>query len=95
MHAIVPEEWRDQLRSFVREHFDEDRDNLTATDFRHAVWLRFPDGSLVLFKYALYLISRDRNQIAVFTEHCGYHVFPLMDAQIELMQSVWTDVGTP
>ena len=41
------------------------------------VRLEFPDGSLVQFAYAFYLVNADKRALAVFTEHCDYHVFPL------------------
>ena len=34
------------------------------------------DESVVEFKYAFALVSEARRTIAVFTEHCGHHVFP-------------------
>ena len=47
-----------------------------------------------MFRHAFYLLDRDLNEIAVFTEHCGYHFFPLYDTEIELLDSVNADVGT-
>jgi hypothetical protein len=29
--------------------------------------------------------------MAVFTGHCGYHVFPLTGTIIELLESKWTE----
>lgn len=77
LNPVVPDAWREPLRQFIRDQFQEDRGQLLATVFKHDVWLRFPDGSSAIFKYALYLIARGRNEVAVFTEHCGYHAFPL------------------
>ena len=45
--------------------------------WNQVVRVEFPDGSLVQFAYAFYLVNADKRALAVFTEHCGYHVFPL------------------
>lgn len=38
--------------------------------------VEFVDRSAVDFEYAFALVSEARRTIAVFTEHCGHHVFP-------------------
>ena len=35
----------------------------------------FPDGSKMKFNYAFFLVSKTKERVAVFTEHCGYYVF--------------------
>ena len=45
--------------------------------------LGFPDGSQAQFLYAFAIQDPDHREIAVFTEHCGYHIFPLTDTEIE------------
>lgn len=40
------------------------------------------DESVVEFRYALFIVNELRKAIAVFTEHCGYHVFPYHEAVI-------------
>ena len=40
------------------------------------------DGSSVTFKYAFALINPAWKAIAVFTEHCGHHVFPWHEARV-------------
>lgn len=65
----LPEHWREWLRVKGR---------LGAGDFPLAgVRLRFEDGSEVSFRYAFFVEDRERNELAVFTEHCGTHVFPM------------------
>jgi hypothetical protein len=50
------------------------KDGLTAYDFpEESVTLRFEDGSNVRFESA-FALDNDKH-VAVFTEHCGYHVF--------------------
>jgi hypothetical protein len=40
------------------------------------------DGSHADFKYAFALVSEERKAIAVFTEHCGHHVYPYHGAKV-------------
>ncbi len=40
------------------------------------------DGSRVELKYAFALVSEARRAIAVFTEHCGHHLYPLHEARV-------------
>jgi hypothetical protein len=51
--------------------------------------LRFGDGSFALFKYAFYLLDRAQDELAVFTEHCGYHIFNLSCTDVEILESKW------
>ncbi len=47
-----------------------------------AVRVELMDGSAVEFKYAFALVSAPRKAIAVFTEHCGHHVYPYHEARV-------------
>lgn len=87
MPPVVPEAWKPQLRQQLRARWGEDRDYLSAGDFsaNQSVTIRFPDGSHVLFRYAFAIEDVAAGEIAVFTEHCGYHVFPLGDAEVEVL----------
>jgi hypothetical protein len=91
----LPEHWSNRLKAYLVEKGVSDRDYLLAYDFggNQAVRISLRDGSVVFFNYAFYILDRDLNEIAVFTEHCGYHVFPLSEARIEVFKSIWTDVG--
>jgi hypothetical protein len=89
MRPTVPEEWKPRLRAYLRERHGEDRETLSASDFPsgQSVRIGFPDGSSVLFHHAFALMDESRGEVAVFTEHCGYHVFPSADAEIEVLDS--------
>lgn len=89
----IPDRWREPLREYLRETFGDERDRLSATDFRHSVRLRFPDGSSAYFRHAFYILSRSLEEIAVFSEHCGYHFFPLAGAEAELLDEVRNEIG--
>jgi hypothetical protein len=40
------------------------------------------DESFVEFRWAFALVSEERKAIAVFTEHCGHHLFPYHEARV-------------
>ena len=60
------------------------KNGLSLRDFqpKAEVELRFADQSHAKFNFAFYIASREKNAVAVFTEHCGYHVFPYVDTTI-------------
>ena len=94
-HDDLPERWAKRLREYLRERGSE-RNHLSVPDFGDNQHLKvnFPDGSFAFFQCAFYLLDRELNEVAVFTEHCGYHIFPQEGTQLELLESKWTDVGT-
>jgi len=78
MLQYLPEHWQQWLRQ---------RGGLSVRDFGQAkVHLRFVDGSSAFFEYAFFAIDEQRGELALFTEHCGYHVFRLgsLDAYTQL-----------
>lgn len=78
-------EWADELAAYLGRSADEIRSRgLRAGDFpsRHDLIVTWMDGSTARFRYAFHLIRESEQALAVFTEHCGYHVFPLHDAQV-------------
>jgi hypothetical protein len=40
------------------------------------------DGSVAEFNFALFVVSEAKKSIAVFSEHCGHHVFPFHEASV-------------
>lgn len=57
---------------------------LSAYDYSsNTVEIDFEDGSTVKFKRAFYVEDVEDHVIAVFTEHCGYHVFCSLGATIK------------
>jgi hypothetical protein len=91
--SYLPERWQKKLTLYLKDEFGENRSKLLGSDFRHNVTISFGDGSFAFFRYSFYLIDQDAKEVAVFTEHCGYHIFPLGETQLELMDSQWTDIG--
>ncbi len=45
--------------------------------------IEFSDGSKSYFNYAFYWIDTENKEVAVFTEHCGYHIFPLLAVKLK------------
>lgn len=88
MLPAIPDRWQQRLESYLAEISSEPRTRLSASDFQHSVSIRFADGSYALFRHAFYLTSDELGEIVVFTEHCGYHVFPRYDTEVELLKSV-------
>jgi len=56
-----------------------------------AVHVELMDGSVVQFKHAFALHWSEKRAIAVFTEHCGHHVFPDAEASV---RSIPFEAGT-
>lgn len=86
----VSERWTERLRQHIIETTGEDRTHLLAFDFRsdRGVRLIFPDQSFAWFNYAFFLRDTALREVAVFTEHCGYHFFPAGELRVEVMESV-------
>lgn len=53
---------------------------LTAEDFpQQPVHVTFADNSIVRLRYAFY--RREGEWLAVYSEHCGYHMFPMASVE--------------
>jgi hypothetical protein len=60
---------------------------LSGIPCSQSVLVCFPDGSHFHFRYAFVIEDKMVGEVAVFTEHCGYHVFPVGDGELELLRS--------
>ena len=86
----LPERWLRRLEEYTDDKYGADyryRGKLGATDFSTSSLVRvgFPDGSSAEFRFAFFIAAPDRYEVAVFTEHCGYHILPSVDLTIELL----------
>ena len=72
----LPPRWQNKLKEYL-DTKNSIYDNLGAGDFpsNKAIKLVFPDGSTAQFNYAMLLEAPELKEIALFTEHCGYHIF--------------------
>jgi hypothetical protein len=78
----LPQRWRDRLQQHLLEIGSKYKE-LSADAFHNDLKITFADRSNAFFYYAFYWIDEELNEIAVFTEHCGYHIFPLFDTILE------------
>ncbi len=70
----LPDHWQQWIENYAKESSKGKWNRLGANDFAGSVNMRFPDGSFVLFECAFYAIDQNKKELAVFTEHCGYHI---------------------
>lgn len=79
-----------QWAELLSRHFNVDLDAFLAAPSRHmdfrnqAVRIELMDGSGATFQRAFPLVDERRKAIAVFTEHCGHHLFPIHDARVSI-----------
>lgn len=71
----LPNRWKEKLRIYLTEKDANHRTQLSASDFNNDVHIEFEDRSMCIFRYSLVIEVPEFSQIAVFTEHCGYHIF--------------------
>lgn len=74
--ADLPERWKIKLSEYLIATKSKYR-SLGAESFVNNLKIEFSDGSNSYFNFAFYLTDKEENEVAVFTEHCGYHIFPL------------------
>ena len=48
------------------------------------VSIELMDGSTANFRWAFPLVDEKRKTIAIFTEHCGHHIFPIHEARVRV-----------
>ena len=78
-------EWADELSQHLGRPSEQIRnEGLGAADFsaRGSLHVQLADGSFVQFECAFHVVNPHKHAIAVFTEHCGHHVFPFHDAVV-------------
>ena len=66
---------------------------LLAYDFNaDEVEVVFDDGSSANFKYSFYVENPAKDLIAVFTEHCGYHLFRSSGVTVMTAPESWVEI---
>ena len=79
----LPERWRNKLADYLSA---KGRTRLGAGDFPgNGLRICFPDDSDARFRYAFAIRADEWGEVAVFTEHCGYHVFPGTETTVEVI----------
>lgn len=79
----LPLIWQEKLKSHLLE-IGSKYEEISANDFEHNLKITFEDNSYAFFYFAFYIIDENLKEVAVFTEHCGYHVFYLPEILLEL-----------
>ncbi len=76
----LPERWKDKLQKHLIAIGSKYK-TLGAGDFPSdkLVRINFEDESKVEFRYAFIINAPELQEICVFTEHCGYHIFHSYD----------------
>jgi hypothetical protein len=78
----LPQRWQDRLHNYLLEIGSKYKE-LSAEAFQHNLKIEFADRSKAFFYSSFYWIDEESREIAVFTEHCGYHIFPLIGSKLE------------
>ena len=84
MGAFTSNQWADEIAELLKTTPEKIRNG--EIDFFAAplatVRVELMDDSFVEFRSACSIVSGEKRAIAVLTEHCGYHVFPIHEAKI-------------
>ncbi len=70
-----------RLGRSVTEIQDE---GLSAGDFKldESIEIKLADGSTMSLRYAFAVMDVQERQVGIFTEHCGYFCFAMVDLQL-------------
>jgi hypothetical protein len=76
----LPERWKAKLQNHLLTIGSKYK-TLGASDFPNDKLVRiyFEDESKVEFRHAFIINAPELQEICVFTEHCGYHIFQSYD----------------
>ena len=83
-HEDLPQRWKERIKKWLISQGEHTRAELGAYDFysNMVAKLKFDDGSYAEFNYPLVIEAPELNEIGVFTEHCGYHIFSLSGTHV-------------
>ena len=89
-NSDLPTRWKERVERWVQTHTEGKRIMFGAGDFptTSVTHIEFPDGSVAQFRYAVVIEAPEFSEVGVFTEHCGYHIFPLVDTKIRIQESL-------
>lgn len=84
MGAFTSNQWADEIAELLKttpENICNGEIDLFAAPLA-TVRVELMDDSFVEFRSACSIVSGEKRAIAVLTEHCGHHVFPIHEARI-------------
>jgi hypothetical protein len=82
--AFIADQWAEELATTLKTTVEKIRGgeidlfSIPLTTVR----VELMDDSFVEFRCSFFVVSESKRAIAIFTEHCGYHVFPFHEAKI-------------
>jgi hypothetical protein len=85
-HQDLPDRWKRKLKEYINNLGVSDRDQLNAYDFfsNLVAKIKFDDGSFAEFYYPIVIEAPELNEVGVFTEHCGYHIYNMNGTHISV-----------
>ncbi|MCE7992940.1 MAG: hypothetical protein HEP71_13205 [Roseivirga sp.] len=83
----LPERWQQKVMEYLELKGEGHETNLGAGDFpaKKVVRIKFRDNSFAEFRYTLVMEAPEFNEVGIFTEHCGYHIFNLYGIDISIV----------
>ncbi|MGI8669547.1 MAG: hypothetical protein ACR2J3_06800 [Aridibacter sp.] len=78
----LPQRWQETIKNYLLEIGPKYK-SFGVSDFNYDLKIDFDDGSNAFFHYAFYMVNKEWREIAVFTKHNGYHIFPLLAVKVE------------
>jgi hypothetical protein len=86
-HEDLPERWKLKIINYLKSNGEEKREKLNAYDFfpNRKIEIKFEDDSFAEFRYPLLINAPEFNEVGIFTEHCGYHIFNLEGTYINII----------
>ena len=82
----LPTRWSTNLDKYLKRP-ESKYSRLSLADFTTNLRIQFEDNSKAEFQFAFYLKDIALREVAVFTEHCGYHIFPFCISRIDTIDS--------
>ncbi|MCB1053071.1 MAG: hypothetical protein H6510_14670 [Acidobacteria bacterium] len=71
----LPDHWNRWIEAYALTNSGGQYRTLGASDFTQALKILFEDGSSATFHHAFAVKNSGLEELALFTEHCGYFVF--------------------
>jgi len=89
-HDDLPERWKNKIVEYLRKSGETERVKLSTYDFfpNQILEIKFEDDSYVEFRYPLLINAPEFNEVGVFTEHCGYHIFNLGGTYVNMKSTL-------
>ena len=84
--AQITAEWADERSVKLKRPREEILEKgIVTSDFPTDANLEITlmDGSFAVFRSAFFIVSERKRTVAVFTEHCDYHLFPYYEVDIK------------